>query len=207
MLSSFANLHGNQVTSFHKFSLFFITTQTEKTGAKTPDTEYRPTYDASCLLGVTRCPTLLCATFLCINLNASALMSLAMMFFTPGISKAYLTERRPEAAKASRIVIPTSAMHYIQKKLPNTCTNPGKRLKFSCHILLLVSTFISNFFTVTLSPKFKHFYLVIFESVCRGSHWSLWHYDFTMDKVCLSLKFITQPVVIEPKPFDFGYKS
>ena len=33
------------------------------------------------------------------------------------------------------------------------------------------------------------------------------HYDFTMDKVCLSLKFIMQPVVIEPKSFDFGYKS
>ena len=33
------------------------------------------------------------------------------------------------------------------------------------------------------------------------------HYDFTTDKVCHSLKFITQPVVIEPKPFDFGYKS
>ena len=33
------------------------------------------------------------------------------------------------------------------------------------------------------------------------------HYDFTMDKVCHSLKFIMQPVVIEPKPFDMGYKS
>ena len=27
------------------------------------------------------------------------------------------------------------------------------------------------------------------------------------DKMCHSLKFITQPVVIEPKPFNFGYKS
>ena len=33
------------------------------------------------------------------------------------------------------------------------------------------------------------------------------HYDFTTDKVCHSLELITQPVVIEPKPFDFGYKS
>ena len=31
--------------------------------------------------------------------------------------------------------------------------------------------------------------------------------DFTTDKMCHSLKFITQPVVIEPKPFNFGYKS
>ena len=35
------------------------------------------------------------------------------------------------------------------------------------------------------------------------------HYNFTTDKVCHSLKFIMQPVVIEPrcKAFDFGYKS
>ena len=33
------------------------------------------------------------------------------------------------------------------------------------------------------------------------------HYYFTTDKVCHSLKFIKQPVLIEPKPFDFGNKS
>ena len=33
------------------------------------------------------------------------------------------------------------------------------------------------------------------------------HYDFTTDKVCHSLKFIMQPVVIESKPFNFGYNN
>ena len=42
-------------------------------------------------------------------------MSLAVMLFTPGISNAYLTERRPDAAKPSRIVIPLS--HPCSKRV------------------------------------------------------------------------------------------
>ena len=40
-----------------------------------------------------------------------------------------------------------------------------------------------------------------------GVTFTPYHFNFTTDKVYHSLKFITQPVVIEPKPFDFGYKS
>lgn len=66
------------------------------------------TNPASSLLGDTMCCTLLCWMFSFIILYASSLISLAITFFTPGISRAYRTERRPDAAKPSKIVIPLS---------------------------------------------------------------------------------------------------
>ena len=47
----------------------------------------------------------------------------------------------------------------------------------------------------------------LFANAEKKYFFSKLHYDFTTDKVCNSLKFVTQPVVIEPKPFDLGYKS
>ena len=68
----------------------------------------KKTNPASSLLGDTMCCTLLCWMFSFIILNASSLISLAIIFFTHGTSRAYRTERRPDAAKPSKIVIPLS---------------------------------------------------------------------------------------------------
>lgn len=65
-------------------------------------------YAASSLLGVTKWSTLLWLTFLLMLSTAWTDMSLETISFTPGISIAYRIERRPDAAKASRIRISSS---------------------------------------------------------------------------------------------------
>ena len=78
------------------------------------ETKQKKTNPASSLLGDTMCCTLLCWMFSFIILYASSLISLAVIFFTHGTSRAYRTERRPDAAKPSKIVIPLSTSRSEQ---------------------------------------------------------------------------------------------